>query len=283
MVDIKKVLKHFESFIGGLALGSCMVCPLSAVSATHPSGIVAPPELSQGDALLSDTAAIRRFPSVEGPLVLVMGDSFSAGYGLLPGQDWVSLMELYVSQEIQAKPTPVVFNASVNGETTAGGLLRLPTLLGRLKPKVVVIELGVNDALKGLPIREAQAHLETMVELSESMGARVVLVGTTLAAAYGQAYGPAYREEFAHMFSRLAGEKRIGLVPFIFAGVAEHSNEPDFFQADALHPNAKAQPIMLSNIWPEIQKVLQSLDDSSKAEKLGLQQIYRSETPKASR
>ncbi|WP_083598806.1 arylesterase [Massilia sp. CF038] len=173
--------------------------------------------------------------------VLVLGDSLSAEYGLARGNGWVALLEQKLKQEkIDAK----VVNASISGETTSGGRARLPALLGQHKPDVVVIELGANDGLRGQPVRAAEANLRAMIEQSQKNSARVLLIGMRMPPNYGRDY----TERFFGMYKNLAGQYKSPLVPFMLEGVAD---KPKLFQADRLHPNAEAHPIILANIWPQ--------------------------------
>jgi acyl-CoA thioesterase-1 len=174
--------------------------------------------------------------------VLVVGDSLSAEYGITRGTGWVPLLE----QKLKAEKIPAsVVNASVSGETTIGGRTRLPTLLDQHKPDVVVIELGANDGLRGLPVASAEGNLRAMVKMAQQKNARVLLVGMRMPPNYGRAY----TESFFNMFKKIAQETRSPLVPFMLEGVAE---KPALFQADRLHPTSNAQPIILNNIWPHL-------------------------------
>ncbi|MEH6434141.1 arylesterase [Massilia sp. DD77] len=172
--------------------------------------------------------------------VLVVGDSLSAEYGIARGAGWVSLLEQKLKAEkIQAK----VVNASISGETTSGGRARLPALLGQHRPDIVVIELGANDGLRGLPVASADANLRAMVAMAKEKKAEVLLVGMRMPPNYGRAY----TEKFFGMFKQVSTDTRSPLVPFMLEGVAD---KPALFQQDRLHPLAAAHPIILSNIWP---------------------------------
>jgi acyl-CoA thioesterase I len=174
--------------------------------------------------------------------VLVLGDSLSAEYGLNRGSGWVALLEQKLKQEkIDAR----IVNASISGETTSGGRSRLPSLLSQHRPDVVVIELGANDGLRGQPVTAAEANLRTMIEQSQKSRARVLLVGMRMPPNYGRDY----TERFFGMYKNLATQFKAPLVPFMLEGVAD---KPKLFQADRLHPNADAHPIILANIWPQI-------------------------------
>jgi acyl-CoA thioesterase-1 len=172
--------------------------------------------------------------------VLVVGDSLSAEYGLARGTGWVALLD----QKLKAqKIDAAIVNASVSGETTSGGLTRLPALLSQHKPDVVVIELGANDGLRGLPVASAEANLRSMVTLAQKNHARVMLVGMRMPPNYGRAY----TDKFFGMYKEVSTELEAPLVPFMLEGVAQ---VPAMFQADRLHPLATAHPTILANIWP---------------------------------
>jgi len=178
--------------------------------------------------------------------VLVLGDSLSAEYGIARGSGWVSLLERRLrDQGIDAK----VINASISGETTSGGRARLPALLRQHEPQVVVIELGGNDGLRGLPLKAAEGHLRAMIRASQDANARVLLVGMQIPPNYGRAY----TQRFSSMYGTLARETGAELVPFLLAGVAE---APELFQSDRIHPTAEAQLAMLNNVWPKLKPLL---------------------------
>lgn len=180
--------------------------------------------------------------------VLVLGDSLSAEYGLTRGAGWVALLEQKLKAEkIDAR----IVNASISGETTSGGRARLPALLNRHKPQIVVIELGANDGLRGLPVPAAEANLREMASMSQKQNAKVMLIGMRMPPNYGRAY----TERFFNMYENLAKEVKAPLVPFMLEGVAD---KPALFQADRLHPNADAHPIILNNIWPTFKALIQS-------------------------
>jgi len=173
------------------------------------------------------------------PTLLVTGDSLSAEYGIARGSGWVALMANRLKQE--GSPWEIM-NASISGETTSGGLTRLPKLLAQKKPKLVIIELGANDALRGLSLIETEKNLRTMVELSKKSGAEVLLVGMRIPPNYGQEY----THQFAQLYVRIAKSQQVALLPFFLEGVAQRN---ELFQADRIHPNEAAQPIMFQNIW----------------------------------
>ena len=181
------------------------------------------------------------------PVLLVMGDSLSAGYGLDTGSGWVALLQ----KRLQDRHMDwKVVNASISGETTAGGVSRLPSLLGRDQPKVVVVELGGNDALRGLSLAATESNLRSIVSACQLSGARVLLVGMRIP----PNYGPAYTKGFEAIFPRVAQMQHTPLVPFLLAGVVGH---PDWFQSDNIHPTARAQPVMLDTVWPQLKPLLQ--------------------------
>ena len=182
-------------------------------------------------------------------MVLVLGDSLSAEYGLTRGSGWVALLE----KRLIAESAPMrVVNASVSGDTTAGGRARLPALLAQHKPKVVVIELGGNDALRGLPLAMTREHLDAMTLASQQAGARVLLVGMQVPPNYGRQYGL----DFSRLFADVAQARRAALVPFLLKGVADRADADAWFQPDRIHPKAEAHPTMLGNVWPVLQALL---------------------------
>ncbi|MDL2355865.1 MAG: arylesterase [Pseudomonadota bacterium] len=172
--------------------------------------------------------------------VLVLGDSLSAEYGLARGSGWVALLEQHLKAE---KIDAAVVNASISGDTTSGGRVRLPALLAQYHPALVVIELGANDGLRGLPVAAAEANLRAMVGLARASHAQVLLVGMRMPPNYGRDY----TERFFAMYKTVSTQLKAPLVPFMLDGVAE---QPALFQADRLHPTAQAHPTILANIWP---------------------------------
>ncbi|MDP3121044.1 arylesterase [Polynucleobacter sp.] len=173
------------------------------------------------------------------PTLLVTGDSLSAEYGIARGTGWVALLSNRLKQEGSSWE---IMNASISGETTSGGLTRLPKLLAQKKPKLVIIELGANDALRGLPLVETEKNIRTMVELSKKSGADVLLIGMRIPPNYGQEY----TQQFAGLFARIAKSQQVALLPFFLEGVAQRN---ELFQADRIHPNEAAQAIMFQNVW----------------------------------
>ncbi len=181
--------------------------------------------------------------------ILVVGDSLSAEYGLRRGSGWVALLEQKLrSESISAR----VVNASISGDTTSGGRSRLPALLEQHKPSHVIIELGGNDALRGLPLQMTQDNLGHMTDLARQAGARVVLVGMQVPPNYGSDYA----NRFARLFEEAARAHGAALVPFLLKGVADGEDATRLFQSDRIHPTAQAQPIMLANVWPVLRKLL---------------------------
>jgi acyl-CoA thioesterase-1 len=178
--------------------------------------------------------------------VLVVGDSISAAFGLDTRQGWVSLLEKHLAE--QGFEYRVV-NASISGDTSAGGAARLPRLLAEHQPNLVIIELGGNDGLRGLPPAQLQQNLAAMVEASRDSGARVLLLGMLLPPNYGVRYTTA----FAEVFSRLAEEQQVPLVPFFLDGVG---GVPEMMQDDGIHPTAQAQPVLLENLWLTLKPLL---------------------------
>ena len=178
--------------------------------------------------------------------LLVLGDSLSAEYGLTRGTGWVALL----SKRLAEKRLPFeVINASISGETTAGGQTRLAQLLERHRPAVVVIELGGNDALRGLPLASTEDNLRTMVKAAKKSGAQTLLLGMMMPPNYGRAYG----EQFASSFKRVADGEKVALVPFFLAGIGDRI---ELFQPDRIHPTEQAQPLMLENVWPALSKLV---------------------------
>ncbi|AOY90594.1 arylesterase [Cupriavidus sp. USMAA2-4] len=185
--------------------------------------------------------------AVAAPSLLVLGDSLSAEYGIARGTGWVKLLE----DRLRAQRLDYsVVNASVSGETTVGGKTRLPALLARERPAVVVVELGANDALRGLPLQNTEANLRSIVDSARQAGASVLLVGMRVPPNYGQDYA----ERFHAVYTRLAEETRVPLVPFFLEKIVDR---PDWFQRDRLHPTAAAQAALLDTVWPQLAPLLQ--------------------------
>jgi acyl-CoA thioesterase-1 len=181
-------------------------------------------------------------------VILVLGDSLSAGYGLRPEQGWVHLLQERLRS---AGYGHRVVNASSSGETTGGALARLPRALDRHRPAIVVIELGGNDGLRGLPAEGIRDNLEAMIESSRAAGARVLLVGMRIPPNYGRPY----TEAFYGLYAELAREHALPLVPFLLDGIAL---DDSLMQQDGFHPNAAAQPLMLEAVWKALEPILQT-------------------------
>ncbi|HJX57326.1 MAG TPA: arylesterase [Thiobacillus sp.] len=180
------------------------------------------------------------------PSILVVGDSLSAGYGIEMRNGWVTLLQ----QRLIKKGYPhAVVNASISGDTTAGGRARLPAALDRHRPRIVILELGGNDGLRGLSLRETRANLDAMIQAAQSAGAQVLLVGIHLP----PNYGPEFTRQFHAIYSELARAHDTALVPFLLEGVAL---APGLMQPDGIHPRAAAQPRLLDNVWPHLEPLL---------------------------
>lgn len=178
--------------------------------------------------------------------ILIVGDSISAGFGLDTRLGWVSLLEQRLSKEGHDDK---VINASISGDTSAGGLARLPALLAEHKPDVVIVELGGNDGLRGQLPAQLKQNLASMIEASQQAGAKVLLLGMQLP----PNYGARYTQAFAAVYAELANEKKVALVPFLLEGVG---GKPELMQADRIHPAAGAQGLLLDNVWPVLKPLL---------------------------
>ncbi|NOX75115.1 MAG: arylesterase [Gammaproteobacteria bacterium] len=184
---------------------------------------------------------------VRQPLILILGDSLSAAYGIDQRDGWVSLLQ----QRLRQRGLPhQVFNASVSGETSSGGLRRIGPVLAQQKPDIVVIELGANDGLRGLPIAEMRGNLGKIIQRSQQAGARVLLVGMRLPPNYGFRY----TKQFEESYTQLARDHAVGLSPFLLKGMATDLSQ---MQADGLHPTAEAQPRLLENVWEYLRPLLE--------------------------
>lgn len=183
----------------------------------------------------------------EDKTVLVFGDSLSASYGIEEEQGWVNLL----SEKLRQAQSPYsVINASVSGETSTGGLSRLPAALAEFQPSVVILELGGNDGLRGLPLATLQSNLEEMVSLSQRAGAKVLLAGIQIP----PNYGPRYTEPFYALFGDIAESEQLPFVPFLIDGIPQ---QPELMQNDGIHPRAEAQHMILDNVWPVLEPMLQ--------------------------
>lgn len=184
-----------------------------------------------------------------GQTILVLGDSLSAEYGLKRGTGWVSLLDRKLDTQ---KPGATVVNASISGETTAGGRSRLPALLAQHQPAILVIELGANDALRGLPLDMTEDNLSQMAQAGQKAGAKVLLVGIQVPPNYGGAYA----SRFANLYQKVAQNHKAALVPFMLKGIADGDDATRLFQADRIHPTEQAQAQILANVWPELSKLV---------------------------
>jgi acyl-CoA thioesterase-1 len=184
----------------------------------------------------------------ESPRILVLGDSLSAAYGIDEEEGWVNLLDERLERE--GYPHRVV-NASVSGETSEGGLKRLPRLLSEHNPEWVILELGGNDGLRGYPVSDLADNLTAMIQLSREQGAEVVLLGMQIP----PNYGPRYTDQFTAVYPQLAQEEDVPLVAFMLEGIA---TKDELMQRDGIHPNAEAQPKILENVWPMLREVLQA-------------------------
>lgn len=195
------------------------------------------------------TTAAAPATGIQARTVLVVGDSLSAEYGIARGSGWVALLQERLAQ--QKKPWTAV-NASISGDTTSGGRSRLAGLLRQHQPAIVVIELGGNDALRGLPLQSSTDNLRHMVQAAKASGAQVLLLGMQVPPNYGQSYA----RKFAGMFVEIAREQKAALVPFLLKGIADGPDAAALFQADRIHPRAEAHPRMLENVWPSLEPLL---------------------------
>ncbi len=199
--------------------------------------------------LLASVGGVTHATTAGGRTILVLGDSLSAEYGLKRGTGWVALLE---QRLLTRKISASVVNASISGDTSSGGLSRLPALLVQHEPSHLIIELGGNDALRGLPIDLTRDNLNQMTRMAQKAGARVLLLGMQMPPNYGRDYS----ERFTKMFAAVAKANKAALVPFLLRGVADTSDSLRLFQSDRIHPTAEAHPQLLDNVWPELQKLL---------------------------
>ena len=185
-------------------------------------------------------------PNVSGKNLLVLGDSLSAAHNIPVEAGWVHLLEVRLKQ---MEPGWAVINASISGETSVSGRNRLPALLAQYHPRVVVIELGANDGLRGLPLTDLRSNLAAMIDAAQHAGAKVLLLGIEMPVNYG----PQYRDGLRAVYADLAREKHTALVPFLLEGVAL---KPELMQEDGLHPVAAGEPLVLDNVWPGVKPLL---------------------------
>jgi acyl-CoA thioesterase-1 len=193
--------------------------------------------------------SLGRVDAAQTATILVVGDSLSAEYGLKRGNGWVALLEKKLAAE---KIPGHVVNASISGDTTSGGRSRLPALLAQHRPTHVVIELGGNDALRGLPLGGTEDNLSAMTAAAQKAGAKVLLVGIQVPPNYGSDYA----NRFSGLFEKVAARHKAAVVPFFLKGVADGPDPTRLFQADRIHPRDEAHPQMLANVWPELKKLL---------------------------
>lgn len=197
---------------------------------------------------LAATAAAAVANHEEHPAILVFGDSLSAAYRMDEADGWVALL----AERIDEQELPFrVINASVSGETTDGGLARLPAALATHKPAIVILELGGNDGLRGLPVSHIRQNLEQMVAMSVEAGAQVVLAGIQIP----PNYGPRYTGPFAAQYGEIAAQMDLPLIPFLIDGIPQ---QPELMQDDGIHPRAEAQGMVLENVWPVLESLLGS-------------------------
>jgi len=184
-----------------------------------------------------------------GKTILVLGDSISAEYGLKRGTGWVPLLEKRLAAE---KVGATVVNASISGETTSGGRSRLPALLEKHKPAILVLELGGNDGLRGLPLAMTEENLAHMTQVAQQAGAKVLLVGIQVPPNYGADYS----SRFAGLYDKVAKRQKAAVVPFMLKGMTDGADPTRMFQADRIHPTEAAQPLILDTVWPELKKLV---------------------------
>jgi acyl-CoA thioesterase-1 len=191
--------------------------------------------------------------SLAATTLLVLGDSLSAAYGLEQKQGWVSLLERRLHDHCGDCQ---VINASISGETSAGGRSRIAELLSRHHPDILILELGANDGLRGLPLTEMYSNLDAIISAAQHRAVKVLLLGMRLP----PNYGPAYTRDFQNVYQRLSDKHTIAWVPFLLAGL---ENDRNLFQADGLHPIADAQGVMLENVWPALKALLPGKENSA--------------------
>lgn len=198
---------------------------------------------------LSCSASFSSWAADENLTLLVYGDSLSASYGIEEEQGWVNLLKIKLLSEKWAVD---VVNGSVSGETTTGGLARLPAMLDSYQPEILILELGGNDGLRGLPLDLMRENLAAMIDLAKASGAEVILTGIQIP----PNYGPRYTAPFFATYSALAKQKSLPLVPFLIEGIPQ---QPELMQNDGIHPRAEAQSMILDNVWPILEPQLESL------------------------
>jgi len=226
------------------APGACAVA--LAVSFGVALGTVALPGGVRDAHAATVPAAPATQPTTAKPVIAVLGDSLSAEYGLPRDTGWVALLRQRIATE---RIDYSVANASISGDTTSGGLARLPLVLQRMKAAIVVIELGANDALRGVPLATTESNLRAIIAAVRKANAKPVLVGMFVP----PNYGPDYTQKFHGLYGQLSKELKVPLVPFLLAGLAD---KPELFQSDQLHPTQQAQPLLLDNVWPTLKPLL---------------------------
>lgn len=197
--------------------------------------------------LLACWLLLLALPAQAAPTILVFGDSLSTSYGIAADAGWVSLLSHRLKQ---TGYNYQVINASISGETTRGGLQRIGQSLATHRPAIVILELGSNDGLRGLPLEAARSNLDAIIRVCRKERAQTLLVGMRLPPNYGKIYG----DRFQDMYAELARKYRLSLVPFLLEGIAD---KPELFQPDGLHPIAAAQPVLMENVWKQLRPMLQ--------------------------
>lgn len=197
--------------------------------------------------LLACWLLLLALPAQAAPTILVFGDSLSTSYGIAADAGWVSLLNHRLKQ---TGYNHQVINASISGETTRGGLQRIGQSLATHRPAIVILELGSNDGLRGLPLEAARSNLDAIIRVCRKERAQTLLVGMRLPPNYGKIYG----DRFQDMYAELARKYRLSLVPFLLEGIAD---KPELFQSDGLHPTAAAQPVLMENVWKQLRPMLQ--------------------------
>ena len=216
----------------------------SAIVMTLVASPVQTKEISQSTTNIATKSTIASMQTI-----LVFGDSLSAGYGLPQGQGWAALLEKKLIQSKTNYPVYKVINASISGETTSGGLARFSEMLTTHKPSIVILELGANDGLRGLPVGDLRSNLNKMILQAKAAKIKLLLVGMKIPPNYGQKYS----RDFSDSYAILAKQHKLNLVPFLLDGVA---GKPSLIQDDGLHPTATAQPKLLENVWVILERLL---------------------------
>ncbi|MEX3961293.1 arylesterase [Paraburkholderia sp. EG286B] len=235
---LSRARSRFSAFAAIAALTAAVL--LGAFYGTTGTALAATP-VSTANAATNPAATAK-------PNIVVLGDSLSAEYGLPRDTGWVALLRQRLTSE---RIDYNVANASISGDTTSGGLTRLPLVMQRIKPAIVIVELGANDALRGVPLTTTDSNLRAIVTQIRKGGAKPVLIGMYVP----PNYGVDYTRDFHAIYERLAKELSVPLVPFLLAGLAD---KPELFQADQIHPTQQAQPLLLDNVWPTLKPLLGS-------------------------